>query len=476
LARFVDEIKFFDVHIIYRPGPEQMAADALSRKPDDESDTLNPPKEVADSLFIIESVVERSFKKLNHLKENHPEELARKGFVVDGEDLYQTIKGQKVRIITKLIEAKKITFETHVRLGHRNAKDTLCQLKHECYFPCMQKVVEKITQECVSCQFCGNNTNKNRMPLQVIERKGPFVTWGMDFVGPLPISSNGNQYLVTAIDYCTGWAYAVPLKARTGLVAAKLVKEIIENHGFPHSITTDNGTEFKSKVFQEFLSGNHIIHSRISPYHPQSNGLVERFHSTLINSLQKMCVPDKQSDWDQYTGLALLGYRTSRTSRLERSPFYMCYGMEPSLAIKNQPRRHEENNSCNQDFVSDREAQIGKLNHKAKLSSAVKEDGYTKQNLKPGDKVLRLFNGRPTKLHPKWDGPFTIETANSNGSFRLKAANGHVLKSTVNGDRLKLYYSNRDTLYFKNNVKNATGKFANRNYASRQQRQRQRQS
>jgi hypothetical protein len=150
--------------------------------------------------------------------------------------------------------------------------------------------------------------------------------------------------------------------------------------------------------------------------------------------------------------------------------------MEPSLAIKNQPRRHEENNSCNQDFVSDREAQIGKLNHKAKLSSAVKEDGYTKQNLKPGDKVLRLFNGRPTKLHPKWDGPFTIETANSNGSFRLKAANGHVLKSTVNGDRLKLYYSNRDTLYFKNNVKNATGKFANRNYASRQQRQRQRQS
>jgi hypothetical protein len=57
----------------------------------------------------------------------------------------------------------------------------------------------------------------------------------MDFVGPLPITPRGNQYLVTAIDYGTGWAYAVPIPAQSGLAAVKLVKTIIKNHGFPHS-------------------------------------------------------------------------------------------------------------------------------------------------------------------------------------------------------------------------------------------------
>ena len=75
----------------------------------------------------------------------------------------------------------------------------------------MNKIVMEVIHNCISCQFCSNNSDKNKMPLQVIEQKGPFVTWGMDFVGPLPKTQRGNQYLATAIDYGTGWAYAVPL-------------------------------------------------------------------------------------------------------------------------------------------------------------------------------------------------------------------------------------------------------------------------
>ncbi|KAI7941120.1 hypothetical protein MJO28_013405 [Puccinia striiformis f. sp. tritici] len=68
LARFVDEIPF-NVHIIYRPGPEQMAADSLSRKPNCDSDP--DPPETADSLFTLEPIVHKSFKRLQHLKEDH---------------------------------------------------------------------------------------------------------------------------------------------------------------------------------------------------------------------------------------------------------------------------------------------------------------------------------------------------------------------------------------------------------------------
>ncbi|PLW19399.1 hypothetical protein PCANC_06348 [Puccinia coronata f. sp. avenae] len=101
--------------------------------------------------------------------------------------------------------------------------------------------------------------------------------------------------------------------------------------------------------------------------------------------------------------------------------------------------------------------QIDNINRKAKTRAAMAEDRYTERNLQPGDRVLRLFDGRPSKLHPKWDGPFVIHSSNPNGSFKLKTPNGHLLKLTVNGDRLKNYNNHPNHLHFKNNVAKATG-------------------
>lgn len=65
-----------------------------------------------------------------------------------------------------------------------------------------------------------------------------------------------------------------------------------------------------------------------------------------------------------------------------------------------------------------------------------------------GDIVLRRFEGRPTKLHPLWDGPFIICAAKGSGVFSLKTSNGHVLRMNVNGSRLKKYHGNTDKFYF----------------------------
>ncbi|PLW08402.1 hypothetical protein PCANC_27965 [Puccinia coronata f. sp. avenae] len=109
-----------------------MAADALSRKPDDHLDSSYPPPEEAESLFTLEPMVEAAFTKLRNLQDNHPEELTKKGFEVDHKTLYHTNhRGQKVRIITNPTEAMRAAKETHIRLGHRNLKDTLFQLRNE---------------------------------------------------------------------------------------------------------------------------------------------------------------------------------------------------------------------------------------------------------------------------------------------------------------------------------------------------------
>jgi transposase InsO family protein len=196
----------------------------------------------------------------------------------------------------------------------------------------------------------------------------------------------------------------------------------------------DNGSKFNGKVFEGFLRDHNIKHNKISPYHPQSNGLVERFHGTLVGSLRKYCIPDKQAEWDLYLGLALFGYQTSRTAGLERSPFYMCYGIDPAVAVLHQKDRKELSNVRAKSFQDNRLAQIERLNMKAALRAARSEHNYTKRNLKVGELVLRRFEGRPSKLHPRWDGPFIIHGTNQNGSYRLQSPNGHVHASTTNGD------------------------------------------
>lgn len=143
--------------------------------------------------------------------------------------------------------------------------------------------------------------------LRVMRRGEPFEKWGMDFVGPLPP---------------TFWA-------------AHLVREITLNHGLPKEITTDNGREFDGNLFGKYLKNLKIQHNRISPYHPQSNGLVERFHGTLLKNLRKLCLRNV-NEWDRHLDEALFGYRTARNDFMGTSPFFMTYGVDPAVSTTAQ--------------------------------------------------------------------------------------------------------------------------------------------
>jgi transposase InsO family protein len=195
----------------------------------------------------------------------------------------------------------------------------------------MTKVVEGVIEVCNPCQLAAPPTSKQTTSLRVIERGGPFKKWGMDFVGPLPRTAGGYQYLVTAIDYGTAWACAIPLKKQSAKAAIEMVKSIILQFGVPEEITTDNGPEFDSYKFINFLKINLIQHNRTSPYHPQSNGLVERFHQTLISAVRKLVSPNSQDKWDEVLEQALFGYRVSKNGTLGKSPYFLVHGIEPRL-------------------------------------------------------------------------------------------------------------------------------------------------
>ena len=101
-------------------------------------------------------------------------------------------------------------------------------------------------------------------------------------------SEAGNQYAVVFVDYLTKWPEVFPVADQTTLTIAKLlVEEIIPRHGVPKELLSDRGAAFLSKLMAEVyeLTGIHKLNT--TAYHPQTDGLVERFHRTLTDMLAK---------------------------------------------------------------------------------------------------------------------------------------------------------------------------------------------
>lgn len=109
----------------------------------------------------------------------------------------------------------------------------------------------------------------------------------MDIKGPLPITDRRNKYLLTFQDSFSKYLEAIPIPDQTvKTIAEKCITEIICKHGTPKKLITDQGNNFSSDMFSEICKLLHIKKLKTTAwYHPQSNGLVERSHRTLINYL-----------------------------------------------------------------------------------------------------------------------------------------------------------------------------------------------
>ena len=110
----------------------------------------------------------------------------------------------------------------------------------------------------------------------------------MDIIGPFPKTELGNEYILIVCDYFTRWTESFPLpNLEATTVARVLVNEYICRFGVPEQLHTDQGRNFESKLIQEICKLLEIHKTRSSPYHPQSDGLVERFNRTLEAMLSK---------------------------------------------------------------------------------------------------------------------------------------------------------------------------------------------
>jgi transposase InsO family protein len=169
--------------------------------------------------------------------------------------------------------------------------------------------------------------------LRPVPVRSPWYHVRIDFVGPIcPTSKCGNKYILTLSDYFTKWVEAIPLPTKCAPGVAKSLFKIFMRMGLPKILTSDQGGEFRSQLEKEIMDMLKIRRHYITPYHPQANGLDERWNQTLKQMLIKF-TEGRKDEWDQYLDTCVFAYNTAKHESTLHSPFEIMFGRKAILPV-----------------------------------------------------------------------------------------------------------------------------------------------
>ena len=191
--------------------------------------------------------------------------------------------------------------------------------------------------------------------------------------------------------------------------------------------------------------------TRTTPFHPQSNAVIERMNKTLQNMLAK-CVNEEQSNWSQQLPYVMMAYRSSVHESTGYTPQFLVFGQELSLPLYCMYPKPQENTTTDiHEFVHNKQQAFHRafelvrrnLNEKQKRRNAIYNEKVHGPTYKEGQKVLlyhpALAVGTTSKFASPWKGPYVIEKCLNDVTFRIKEENSSK-QQIVHYDRLKPFF------------------------------------
>ena len=170
--------------------------------------------------------------------------------------------------------------------GHLGHEKTLGRLRERFYWSGYWNDSYNWYQSCASCASRKSSAHSRRAPMGIITAGYPTQIMAVDLLGFLPESQQGNSYVMVVADYFTRWMEAIPISNQEATsVTNKLVDEVFMCFCPPAQLHSDQGKQFESQLMAELCKLLHIKKTRTFPYHPQCDGMVERFNRTLLNML-----------------------------------------------------------------------------------------------------------------------------------------------------------------------------------------------
>ena len=335
--------------------------------------------------------------------------------------------------------------------GHLGVAKTSEKIKQRFYWPGLQEDTKMFVSRCPECQKRSGPPKKYQHSLVEWQASHPFHHIGIGFMGPLPLS-NGNKHILVIGDRFTKWYEAIPLPDQTAITTANaLVNHWISRFGCPYSLHSDQGRNFESKLFEHLMKFLESDKTRTTPFHPQSNAVIERMNKTLQHMLAK-CINEEQSNWSQQLPYVMMAYRSSVHESTGYTPQFLVFGQElglPSDCMYPNPQEitttdiHEFVHNKQQAFQRAFELVRRNLSKKQKRRNAIYNKKVHSPTYKEEQKVLlyhpAIAVGTTSNFASPWKRPYVIEKCLNDVTFRIKEENSSK-QQIVHYDRLKPFF------------------------------------
>ena len=361
------------------------------------------------------------------------------GYEVINGLLYSTIRPHKYatdhpRLVLPPTARQKVIKLAHLDVGHMAALKTLRKVQEAFVWPSMIAEVKAYVRTCATCAVHSKQPVKppmGEMPLP----KAPMQVIAMDLIGPLVKTPQGNQYILSIIDHCTGFgeAYALPSKTSRA-VWEKLSREFLPRHGFPDVCITDRGLEFGAKALSDYLKALGIDHRQTTCFHPQANGKCERYNSTLKGIITRL-INNTRDSWEDQLGPALMAYNNSVSVSTGHTPYFLHFGRRARLPIARLLKRdalldtrlHDVAEALRHASEATRESRIHNRERLARQANT--------GDLHVGDTVVVKAN-QPLTLTSHWDPNFTVTKTRGKVIWVVHQQTGK--QKVLNRDKVRL--------------------------------------
>ena len=329
----------------------------------------------------------------------------------------------------------KIYHDTAANGAHFGRDKTAHKIKTRYYWPSMFKDIDNYVKSCIPCaQY---NPRRQKTPGTLRPIKPPEGVWqlvSMDFHGPIiPTSQRGNKYIIALTDVLSKFVITKAVRDNTAQTAVRFIKEeVIAKFGTPRCILTDNGTHFTSTMMNELIKQIGATHLYSTPYHPQTNGQIERYNSTMDAKIGTLSNARK-TDWDEQLPFVTFNYNTSMHSSTKQVPFQMMYGRNPVLPFDYQ----DPNVTLDFDPEHSRKLNqyLSSLNDQAKQNITSNQERYKQRydtnrsnpSYQINDLVLVKTLNTRHKFDIRYEGPFKIIKEITPKTFIIQ----HIRKPTL---------------------------------------------
>ena len=307
----------------------------------------------------------------------------------------------------------------------------------------MRQDIIDITNQCQHCAIARQQQKEMELGKFIpIEASYTFEMVCMDIVGPLPVTSTENRYLLTIMDRFTRFVMAIPLKEISAVQVAKsFVNKWIYLFGAPDQLLTDNGVQFTSEVITavEQIMGIQSLFTTV--YHPECNGLIERFHGFLkeklkIAALERNLDYFDTDDWDRFIPSIVHAYNITPSTVTKHAPYQLLFGRQPQLplrlgkirelkAIKSRTYREYLQELIKQlAIVHDKSSKWVKMinTRLAKRKNSNRTDFPFAEHDRVMYYIGNQLKGNQKKLLANWKGPYEITTVYPNKvTFQIKS-------------------------------------------------------